>query len=195
MSSTITFKTFDNPQKFAKVSRIREDGSKEEYYTRDGKPHGTYKIWWPSGTLRKEFTCVFGLLQGPIRSWHENGVLAVDGYYIFDKLHGKYSIWSDTKTLLVEKHYYMGVLHGKYTEWHHYPETGIRVEYVYSDGLAEGLYRHWYPDNYGKQLYCEFTYSKGKVHGKYTSWSPTGHVYAKCEYDDGKLKGLVEARN
>ncbi|HTV21908.1 MAG TPA: hypothetical protein VMG12_24630 [Polyangiaceae bacterium] len=47
----------------------------------DGKMHGAFRVWTPSGTIVSEYYYVGGGLHGPYREWDASGRLRLDAYY------------------------------------------------------------------------------------------------------------------
>lgn len=57
------------------------DGTKDKYSMVNGEHHGTSRIWWPNGQLRREETYSNGKLQGHSRGWYKNGNREYESFY------------------------------------------------------------------------------------------------------------------
>jgi len=63
-------------------------------------------------------------------------------------------------------------------------EGVLASEIAYTNGVQEGLARHWYPS--GERL-SEVTYLNNSVHGSSREWHKNGRLKREAEYEHGIL--------
>jgi len=61
---------------------------REEFYYKNGKRDGDYKIWYTNGQLAEECFYKNGEKDGTYKYWHENGQLREECYYKNGELDG-----------------------------------------------------------------------------------------------------------
>lgn len=180
---------------------------------RDGKRHGTGKLYWGNGKLKYEGTFKAGQFSGEGKLYYETGVLQYEGEFRDGKPCGRGKLYREDGSLLFEgafedgepvtekreshKEYYRDgalkydgqYLNGKrHGQGKQYRSDGtLEVEGQYRDGLPCGTGRLYYKD--GKSLRYEGEYQNGKACGKGTEYYQSGGVKYRGEYRNGWWHG------
>jgi len=156
----------------------------ESFYIKNGKHvlHGTQRLWFENGQLRREKEYVDGRRHGQMTEWHSDGTKAEEGTYQNGLREGLWQGWHE-------------VTGAKYWEATHADGhiVGEKV-YWYDSGRLEGKETYdseghiqrkagWYPDG---RMRMDGTFRKGRQHGTWTYWKPDGTVKAQGEWRDGK---------
>ena len=81
---------------------------KMELYLKDGRPEGTYVIYYPSGKIAEVRSYYHGIFHGEWRTYNENGQLIGLASYKEGQKDGPWRIWSDKGNLLYEMFYQQG---------------------------------------------------------------------------------------
>ncbi len=102
----------------------------------DGKKHGSFKKWYPDGTLSYQGNYVLGKKQGYSKSWWKNGVQRSEANF--------------------EK----GVAHGIQLQWY---KSGAKFKRLHLNyGKEEGLQQSWRENG---KLYCNYEARNGRIFG------------------------------
>lgn len=65
----------------------------EQIAFKNGKKHGVFRKWYPSGQLRTEGQYVQNRLNKELKSWWSNGNLSTTSFYVMGERHGKQCKW------------------------------------------------------------------------------------------------------
>ena len=94
-----------------RYTEFYEDGMlKMELYLKDGRPEGTYVIYYPDGKIA-------GIFHGEWRTYSDNGQLIGLASYKEGQKDGPWRIWSDKGNLLYEMFYTAGKKSGVWRSW------------------------------------------------------------------------------
>jgi antitoxin component YwqK of YwqJK toxin-antitoxin module len=86
-----------------RYTEFYEDGMlKMELYLKDGRPEGTYVIYYPDGKIAEVRSYYHGIFHGEWRTYSDNG---------------PWRIWSDKGNLLYEMFYTAGKKSGVWRSW------------------------------------------------------------------------------
>lgn len=175
----------------------------------NGQMVGTWKRYWPNGTLQWQVGWVLGQRQGPIEAWHENGEKHYTGEYVDDQQSGEWTYWYDDgayfQTYFFEKglktgdytcderdgsprargQFVEGKLHGQW-EWRNQKDHE-RVKRGYERGAFTGMSEAWY---YGGQLAYRKEYRGGGLCGVFEEYYPDGKPKKIGEYSQERT-GLI----
>lgn len=107
--------------------------------------HGTWRYYWPDGSLRREVQFEHGLEHGSEREWTMRGTLAVRGQHARGLLTGTWEwLHDDGVTVSTRTEYVLGEPHGEHRELH--PDGSPRVIGRNVRGRAEGVWAWLAPD-------------------------------------------------
>jgi len=174
------------------------DGSmlkEESFYIKNGKHvlHGTQRLWFKNGQLRRETEYVDGHQHGRMTEWYKSGTKAEEGTYQNGLREGLWQGWYEgTGAKYWEATYADGHIVGEKVYW--YESGRYRSGLLQGKDLLEGKETYdseghiqrktrWYPDG---RMWMDGTFRKGRKHGTWTYWEPDGTVKAQGEWRDGK---------
>ena len=170
---------------------------------KDGKLHGKYTKYYPSGYINytsdyvngdkhgiemiyyvendqvhKEIEYKNNNKNGIYHEYSKDGRLLLEYNVIGDKRHGRYRSWHERSgTLTIDLYYNNNQYHGPYKR---YNNSGIiEIDTVYVNHKYNGHYRSYYPTG---QLECECEYVNGLLNGEYKSYKMNGEVHATALY-------------
>jgi antitoxin component YwqK of YwqJK toxin-antitoxin module len=164
----------------AYVTSYHENGQPKQYLEiRNTRAMGTYREWYPNGTMRIDTNVIGGdaditpqaenswLFDGPARYWNEKGILVANILYARGELHGVSTYYHSLGT----------------------PQKTI----PYAHGMVEGMCQFYDADGTIIQV-AEF--SCGKLHGQTTRYWSADIPQASEEYYEGLLsKGTYWDKN
>lgn len=174
--------------------RRRADGSLEARWTvwvAQGQPdrnHGSYELYWPNGTKRREGRFLQGQLDGVWRHWDENGVLGAMNSYVNGEQTGiRYvQLTKGTSILdMVENFRKSGVS----VRWDSNSLSPERLSFFQADAPRGQTFAF-----VGEEavLSESGSFSEGKRHGKWRYWSLDGKLMQLQSYVEGKLSGPLQ---
>ncbi len=175
--------------------------------TKNGKKHGLFQSYYPSGRVKSEARYQEGLRVGQVTHYHEDGrVQSVDHY---EDMGGGRSVrttyFDNSRVVKIRVHMKKGVAEGL-TQLY-YPNGKLKSETTYHDGYRQGpatqyyedgkvrslvffkgdrqdsLSRTFYPNG---QLNIESTYYAGKLHGPYKRYTAAGKLEKQLTYQNGQ---------
>lgn len=126
---------------------------------RDGKTHGTWITWHPSGEKATEAEYRGGELVGAFRQWDADGKLVYAG-----------------------THDATGEMHGTWTRW--WPNGEKRLEWAMVHGHQHGEVAAWWQSGTRK---LAGRHEAGRREGTWTWWDERGVETASCRYRDGSI--------
>ena len=101
-----------------RYTEFYDDGMlKMELYLKDGRPEGTYVIYYPSGKIAEVRSYYHVIFHGEWRTYNENGQLIGLASYKEGQKDGPWRIWSDKGNLLYEMFYTAGKKSGVWRSW------------------------------------------------------------------------------
>ena len=93
-----------------RYTEFYEDGMlKMELYLKDGRPEGTYVIYYPDGKIAEVRSYYHGIFHGewqkdgPWRIWSDKGNLLYEMFYTAGKKSGVWRSWDEEGNLLSEE--------------------------------------------------------------------------------------------
>lgn len=92
-----------------------------EMYLENGKPEGSFVVYFESGKPNEIRAYRNGLFQGVWRTYNENGNLIAQAEYVNNIKHGKWLVWDDNGILRYEMYYSKGKKTG---DWYMWDEKG-----------------------------------------------------------------------
>lgn len=208
-------------QNTSKITSYHDNGQPWQYVeTVDGRAHGFYREWFPSGQLKIEAYLIEGLadindlaqrswvFDGLSRVWNEQGNLIAEIHYEKGVLDTPSLYFHPNGSLQKKIPYQAGLIEGDQMI---YDEVGAVLEQIsYSAGLKQGrAHANWpsgssmFVETYEKDLLQEGAYydSTGKlvaqiVNGKgKQALFKDDFLYSLAEYDHGVPQGLVSVFN
>jgi len=153
--------------------------TRETPFDGDGKRHGLYKSWYPSGQIQDITPFTHGVLHGILLKWYENGQQESYTEYRNGQENGMETVWYDNGNLKSQKIYLNDRMHGPYTFW---DANGIlRTVGMIANGTTEcGIYTSYnydgtvYTQDYGA---CPGVATKPDAQATNTSAKVSGVVY------------------
>ncbi len=104
------------------------------------------------------------------------------------KRHGTYRLYSGNK-LQEEIVYKHGFFHGPFSSYH--PSNGKPwTKGTYVDGLRDGLFQHWYPN---EQIAHKCFYTRGALDGEMMDYYLNGKPMQQRFYLEGMLTGSIKS--
>lgn len=123
----------------------------------EGKKHGIYKTFSPSGTLTEDAVYADGKLNGYRRLYRENGSLEIEENYVEDVSHGAYTVFYESGAIEISTDYDQGKMNGML---HRYFESGkIMEEVKMEDNEENGPFKEYYENG---NIQWEGTYLNGE---------------------------------
>lgn len=167
----------------------------ESFYIKNGKHvlHGTQRLWFENGQLRRETEYVDGRRQGRMTEWYESGIKREEGIYRSGLQVGLWQGWWEvTGDKQWEATHADGHIVGERVSWYH--RGRLDGKNWYDAGRLEGKETYdseghiqrktgWYPDG---RMEMDGTFRKGRKHGTWTYWERDGTIRAQGEWRDGK---------
>jgi antitoxin component YwqK of YwqJK toxin-antitoxin module len=185
---------------------IYYDGRKKyEGVYKNGKPDGTFMIYYFDGSVQIKKTYDMGLLTGSYTEYYYGGQPSTEGKYELGDKAGTWKYYSLDGKLSQEDHYTDGKLSGLQTFY--FPDGKPEREIMYKNGQRNGLYKRYAVDGslaiamqYKDEVPFSFSYEdKNKQllpyqpiagdKSKIKSYFSNGTVSAEMEYLDGELVG------
>ncbi|MBD1397688.1 toxin-antitoxin system YwqK family antitoxin [Pontibacter sp. JH31] len=103
----------------------------------NGKEHGEWKKFYPSGQLRERRFFEQGQKTGEYIAWWENGKKQLHYFFEEDEYEGACKEWNEDGRLVKAMHYKNGHEEGPQQLW--YDNGKIRANYVIQNGRRYGL--------------------------------------------------------
>ncbi|RIJ42904.1 toxin-antitoxin system YwqK family antitoxin [Pontibacter oryzae] len=103
----------------------------------NGKEHGEWKKFYPSGQLRERRFFEQGQKTGEYIAWWENGKKQLHYFFKDDEYEGSCKEWNEEGRLVKAMHYKNGHEEGPQQLW--YDNGKIRANYVIENGRRYGL--------------------------------------------------------
>jgi len=149
-------------RRHVQTQKVR-DGSmlkEESFYIKNGKHvlHGTQRLWFENGQLRREAEYDDGKKHGRVTEWYESGTKYKEGTY----QNGRPVLWQG----------WCEVTGGK--QWEETYDSEGHIRHRTSWHFLEGTMR------------VDGAYRKSRKHGTWTYWNPDGTVKATGEWRDGE---------
>ena len=143
----------------------------ESFYIKNGKHvlHGTQRLWFENGQLRREAEYNDGKNHGRMTEWYESGIKREEGMYQNGRSEGLWQGWWEV--------------------------TGAKSwEETYdSEGHIQRETSWWDMDG---GMRVDGTFRKGRKHGTWTYWNENGTIRAQGEWRDGEpWEGVCGLRN
>jgi len=132
----------------------------------DGKKHGVFREWWPSGKPKIEARYEHGVQHGPTVIYHEDGTKKEAGNYA------------------------KGLRRGQWKEW--YPDGKLKRDALYGDD--DVVTWTLYAEETGTK-WIEGAYKHQREHGKFAEYYAGGQKMAEGEYIDGEKVGVFQYWN
>jgi len=174
-----------------------------QWHFKQGKPHGIWTWWYPSGQKRREAVYVDGTLDGTVTEWYPDGRISSreeylqgrkkandvayyrpqvkrwQGWWLEPKEYTKttYDWWAGEASTEVVGQRGKREKHGKWIYW--YPNGQKQFEGKYVRGKRDGRWTWWFENG---QKWIAGDYVLGKQSGPWTWWTPTGAVEKKNEF-------------
>ena len=76
---------------------------REEAYD-DGKPSGTWKVWYPNGQMKTQIGIKDGERDGDAIEWDEKGNKRAELKYVAGKVHGTATAWAPDGRKVVQEY-------------------------------------------------------------------------------------------
>lgn len=90
---------------------------KLEMFIKDGKPEGTYVVYFRNSRINEVRSYLNGEFHGIWRSYNENGILIAQAEYFEGKKDGIWMIWDDNGIRRYEMQYLKGKKTGTWFMW------------------------------------------------------------------------------
>ncbi len=168
--------------KYAGSDQVEYEGAFE-----NGQRVGTWKRYWPNGTLAWQVGWVEGKRQGPIEAWHENGEKQYAGEYVDDQQSGEWTYWYDDGAYFQTYFFEKGQKTGKYVCDERDGSPRARGQFV--DGKLDG---QWEWRNQKDHELVKRGYQRGTFTGMSEAWYYGGQLAYRKEYRGGGLCGVFE---
>lgn len=149
----------------------------------NGKKHGLWISYFPSGRIASQGTYADGEPHGIWEYYFEDGSLSSSGEFIGGQKNGYWSSVSKDGKKISEVTYTHGK--GEYREY--YPSGKLKVTGVIRDNKREGPWKFYYEDG-KKEGDCDYENGKGIYRGFY----PNGALQTKGELNDDLRVGTWE---
>lgn len=104
---------------------------------KNGKEHGEWKQFFPSGKLSSQRFFDKGIKIKTLKEWWDNGNIKISGSFFKGENNGEYKEWNRNGGLVREMHYKLGYEEGSQKQF--YDNGKIRSNYVVSHGKRYGL--------------------------------------------------------
>lgn len=172
----------------------------------NGRREGNWKLYYPSGKLKKTYDYKNGDLHGKMIEYHENGQIYNEDNYIADELNGEYKYYYENGKLEFLGNYMDNKRHGKLVSYSingelqqiRYYDRGVLLSYSYLDkdgkevepikiGLGTTTFTTYYQS--GKKSILQ-TRMNGELHGKYIKYYPNEKIAEEEVYELGDRNGL-----
>lgn len=133
--------------------------STKHVFTYQGKKNELVKetTFYPSGTLKSEYSFSDSMLYGTFSMFSENGKPLKEGAFVNNVENGLFKYYDANGVLTFEGYLKDGKKEGKWTGW--YDEVQKKEEMEYKGDVLNGTWTHWYID--GNLMREEF-YENGK---------------------------------
>ncbi|TNF32530.1 MAG: hypothetical protein EP312_11385, partial [Gammaproteobacteria bacterium] len=69
------------------------EGYEQKCVLPDGKAHGPWRVWYPSGQLMSETPMDHGREHGELRAWWPNGQMMMRGQSIYGNRYRQFEYW------------------------------------------------------------------------------------------------------
>ncbi len=158
----------------------------KQFSMKEGKYHGKYFDWYPSGVLKLDGKQEMGFLDGEVLQYFENGMPWIFSNYKKGKLQGKLQRWHENGNVAFKAEYVDGVFNGEVIEW--YPNGEICRKEYYNEGEPNGLFQFYNEQNI---LLQSSTYENGKLVGTAKEYDPKGYLIFEASYKEGKFHGTI----
>jgi len=97
---------------------------KQEMYLFNGRPEGTYVVYFPNARIKEVRSYKKGVFHGIWRTYNENGMLIAQAEYLDGLKDGVWMIWDDNGVRRYEMHYDKGKKAGT---WYMWDEKGVLI--------------------------------------------------------------------
>ncbi len=157
---------------------------------RDGKMHGTYTRYYPSGYINYTSEYVNGMKHGVERIYYmEDEQVHKEIEFKRDIKNGFYREYSREGRLILEYHMLGNEKHGQYRKWHE--NSGVlTLDLYYDHDKYHGPYKRYYSNGIPE---VDTVYVNHKYHGYYRMYYTNGALECECEYKNGLLNGSYKS--
>lgn len=146
---------------------------------RFGNLHGLWKDYVIDGNLNSEIEYVDGYKNG-ISNFYNNGKILLESNFLRDELNGLYREYDKYGTIIEEYQYSNGLKNGPSKEITVFGDVEIGN---YVNDLKEGLFKIYRKDG---TLQQERNYKDDRMHGEIISYDENGKVITRITYRNGK---------
>lgn len=150
---------------------------------------GDWKVYYPSGKIRKEISFKNDLLHGPHTFYHENGTVKQKGVFNEGKVEGEYIIYYENGNIKEEGSHANGSHNGPIKFYH--SNGQLQTEGAMKDGELHGEVKDYFENG---NISTTFTYVNGKRDGRALFYHENheGVIRTDREYDNGELTGYFK---
>lgn len=126
----------DSSSSNIRISRDSNGVLYEAFLEKDGKKHGQWVLYYPSGKLKMSSYYENGVLHGPSVFYSEKGILLAKSYFIHGEREGKCYWYYPNGHLYSVQRFQSGSWEGKQEYLH--PNGALKTLLQYSAGKLEG---------------------------------------------------------
>lgn len=150
----------------------------------DGVYDGTYREWYPSGQLKKEFKFSRGEFDGEQKEYYPNGALFCTSVYRNGIRQGLHQEWFQNGQLKLQVGFKDGLKEGMEFSW---SKKGVQLlSCPWKHGKRDGIVQEW---NVEGKLIAKKPFTKGECDGVQKEWWDNGQLKTAIEYKKGALSG------
>jgi antitoxin component YwqK of YwqJK toxin-antitoxin module len=175
----------------------------------DGKKHGFWKTYYPSGKLKSDGSYKNGIPVGVFKYYYEengkikiilkhkgdglnayaevlneNGVKVSEGNYKSEKKDGEWKYFHPNGNLSIKETWKDGKKNG--ITYKYYPNGNVLEQFEYKDDVKNGIWKQFFSDGVIK---ADGVYINGKLNGKARFYHPNGKVEFEGEYIEDFKEG------
>lgn len=150
------------------------------------KPHGCYRLAYPSGKIKMEQYFKNSKLYGPASFYSEDGVLLARSHFLNGVRQGKMWTFYRSGKLHSLQTFKNGLWDGK--QEFYFENGNVKSLLHYEKGVPNGAVVLYHPDGLKKRL---IMFRKGKRNGEEIFWNLGGIKEFECEYVDDKPVGIA----
>lgn len=172
-------------QKENKIFKIHKRIREEYTVNSFGVKHGTYKSFYPTGSIF--IYCYFnnGLRHGLFRMFHLNMEIKELGYFKYGNKEGEHLRYYDNGNIMEQIYYEFGELNGPHIFYD--TEGKFLMNGYYRDSLPHNKLILYHPN--GKK-WLESHYKNGILHGRVKEWNPNGTLLYDVDYENNEYIGF-----
>jgi antitoxin component YwqK of YwqJK toxin-antitoxin module len=160
---------------------IREEYSIDKY----GRKHGTYKSFYPNGSIFIYCYFVSGLRHGLFRMFHLNAGIKELGNFEYGNKEDEYLKFYDNGNIMEKIYYELDELNGVH-EFYDKEGTLLMICH-YKNGLPHKKLILYHSN--GKK-WIESDYKKGVLHGRVKEWNANGILLYDVDYENDEYIGF-----